>query len=77
MSRKRVELHPGGVAVWFDPAKSGVQSFGDLRPDVEYVVSADEAERLIRVKGFERVEPHAVAADEHSDAPRHRKASKE
>lgn len=67
MSRKRVELYPGGVAVWFDPAKSGVQAFGDLRPGVEYVVAPDEAERLIAVKGFERVEPTAEPAATDTD----------
>lgn len=60
--RKRVELRPGGIAVWFDPEKSGVRAFGDLLPGVEYVVAPEEAQRLVRVKRFEPCTPADAAA---------------
>jgi hypothetical protein len=68
-SRKREELHPGGIAVWFDPAKSAVRAFGDLRPGVEYVVAPEEAQRLVRVKRFEPCTPADAAALAALDAP--------
>lgn len=68
-SRKRVDLHPGGIAVWFDPAKSGVRAFGDLVPGVEYVVAPEEAARLVRVKGFEPCSPADAAALAALNAP--------
>lgn len=61
-SRKRVELSPGGIAVWFDPAKSAVRAFGDLLPGVEYVVAPEEAQRLVRVKRFDPCTPADAAA---------------
>lgn len=67
--RKRVELHPGGIAVWFNPERSAVRAFGDLLPGVEYVVAPEEAQRLVRVKRFEPCSPADAAALAALDAP--------
>lgn len=67
--RKRVELHPGGIAVWFNPERSAVRAFGDLLPGVEYVVAPEEAQRLVRVKRWEPCTPADAAALAALDAP--------
>ncbi len=75
MGRERVELHPDGVAVWFDPGKSAVSAFGDLRPGVEYVVSPEEAQRLVTHKGFEFVDAADTPAGDAPAKPRRARGS--
>lgn len=42
-----------GVAVLLPPERApGIVAVGTMKPGVEYVVSPDEARRLIDVKGF-------------------------
>lgn len=50
------------------PATRGALRIGDYTPDTEYDVPAAEAERLVRVKGFEYVDaPSRDEADHDSE----------
>lgn len=56
--RKRVELHKGGVAVFWDTkTHPGVLRFGDLEPGIDYVVAPAEAHRLVTAKRFDYATP--------------------
>lgn len=67
IERKRLVLHKGedAAAVVFPSSRDpGVVAFGDLKPDVEYVVSLDEARRLTspeRSHRFDYVTPEDAA----------------
>lgn len=53
------------VTVVFDTP--GVASIGPYQHGIKYDVAADEAQRLIKVKGFRRVDAGKTATTENED----------
>lgn len=65
MATKPAKTEPAGFAVILTPDKAGGRrAVGDMVPGREYTLPAAEALRLVKIKGFDFVNPADAAAAE-------------